>query len=248
MLNVKRAKLLTGGLGSPSKMPGLSYGLPAAGAKWVPAVCAALGLPVPPSYGCPVGALLAEVEGTVCFGCYADERGMYKLSNPRQAQVRRLCSLYPGDTTIARPHYQWEEAMAFLINRAHALGVAKLKPEFDYFRWHDSGDLLGMWHLLMIIRVCKLTPDVNHWIPTREAQLIKAFASSPTPTPKNLTIRLSATKVDGPPPKAFRYTSTVDRNAKPIGYPCPAPEQGNECGECRECWHKRKRNVSYHYH
>ncbi len=233
MLNVKRAKMLTGGLGSPSKMPGLSYGLPAAGAKWVPDVCAALGLPVPPTYGCPVGALLAEVEGTVCYGCYADGRGMYKLNVVHEAQVRRLLSLYP-DTTVARPHYQWEEAMAYLINRSKE----------PYFRWHDSGDLLGMWHLLMIIRVCRLTPIIRHWIPTREAQLV---ATAPK-LPKNLTIRVSATKVDSPPPKAFRYTSTVDRNEPPHGYHCPAPEQGNSCGECRECWHKRKLNVSYHYH
>ena len=228
MLNVKRAKLLTGGLGSPSKMPGLSYGLPAAGAKWVPAVCAELGLPVPPSYGCPVGALLAEVEGTVCYGCYADGRGMYKLSNPRQAQVRRLCSLY------GLPRTSWVEAMAFLIGRSKE----------PYFRWHDSGDLLGGWHLNLIIAVALLTPHIRHWLPTREAKLISTY----TVLPKNLTIRVSATKVDGPPPKAFRYTSTVDRNEPPHGYHCPAPEQGNSCGECRECWHKRKRNVSYHYH
>ncbi len=243
MLNVKRAKLLTGGLGSPSKMPGLSYGLPAAGAKWVPAVCAELGLPVPPSYGCPVGALLAEVEGTVCYGCYADGRGMYKLSNPRQAQVRRLIAVHEAHAWIGSyiqgvtfEDVPWILAMAFLINRSKE----------PYFRWHDSGDILALWHLALIVAVCLRTPTINHWIPTREAKLIASVDQ--VWIPKNLTIRVSATKVDGPPPKAFRYTSTVDRNEPPHGYHCPAPEQGNSCGECRECWHKRKRNVSYHYH
>ncbi len=240
MLNVKRAKLLTGGLGSPSKMPGLSYGLPAAGAKWVPAVCAELGLPVPPSYGCPVGALLAEVAGTVCHGCYADERGMYKLSNPKGAQVRRLLSVHQGrrDTQSGQPMHlvPWVQAMALLINRSKE----------PYFRWHDSGDLLGEWHLGLIVAVCLRTPKIKHWLPTREAKLISSI--DPVWIPKNLTIRLSATKVDAQPPKAHRYTSTVDRNAPPVGFSCPAPTQGNVCGECRECWHKRKRNVSYHYH
>ena len=239
MLNVKRAKQLTGGLGSPSKMPGLSYGLPAAGAKWVPAVCAELGLPVPPSYGCPVGALLADVKGTVCHGCYADERGMYKLSNPKGAQVRRLLSLYGKHLLFNAdnpPNMEWVWAMAFLINRSKE----------PYFRWHDSGDLLGAWHLALIVAVCIRTPTIKHWLPTREAKLIASVDQAWIP--KNLTIRVSATKVDFPPPKAFRYTSTVDRNAPPVGYSCPAPTQGNQCGECRECWHKRKRNVSYHYH
>ena len=236
MLNVKRAKLLTGGLGSPSKMPGLSYGLPAAGAKWVPAICAELGLPVPPTYGCPVGALLAEVPGTVCHGCYADERGMYKLSNPKGAQVRRLCSLYTNNEWKIPHWHLWIEAMAFLINRSKE----------PYFRWHDSGDLLGAWHLGLIVAVCIRTPTFKHWLPTRESKLIAS--TDPVWIPKNLTIRVSATKVDAQPPKAHRYTSTVDRNAPPVGYSCPAPTQGNQCGECRECWHKRKRNVSYHYH
>jgi hypothetical protein len=241
MLNVKRAKLLTGGLGSPSKMPGLSYGLPAAGAQWVPAVCADLGLPVPPTYGCVVGALLADIQGTVCSGCYADERGMYKLSNPRQAQVRRLTTLYASTewdiTQRIRQHdSSWTMAMAYLIDRSKE----------PYFRWHDSGDLLGVWHLYMITEVCRATPRIHHWLPTREAKVV---ASVPRLViPKNLTIRLSATKVDAPPPKATRYTSTVDHRKPTHGYQCPAPTQGNECGPCRECWHKRKRNVSYHLH
>lgn len=248
MLNVKRAKELTGGLGSPSKMPGLSYGLPAADARWVPQMCADLGLPVPPSYGCPVGAKLAGIKGTVCYGCYADNRGMYKLSNPKGAQVRRLCSLwkYKDDPFI------WEKAMAFLINRSWEAPTAK-KGAVPYFRWHDSGDLLGRWHLSMICKVARKTPKIRHWLPTRETKLIAAFTVANIP--KNLTIRISASRVDALPPFSVithsdvpLYTSTVDRYAKPFGFPCPAPAQGNECGSCRECWHKRKRNVSYHYH
>ena len=36
---VKEAKQIIGSLGNPSKMPGLSYGLPAAKASWVPQYC-----------------------------------------------------------------------------------------------------------------------------------------------------------------------------------------------------------------
>ena len=236
-MNVKRANMLTGGLGSPSKMPGKSYGLPAAAAEWVPSVCQQLGLPVPPTYGCPVGAKLAAVKGTVCHGCYADQRGFYQFSNAQAAQVRRLCSLFPADTTVARPHYEWEEAMAFLINR----------QKEPYFRWHDSGDLLGMWHLIKIVEVCKRTPKIRHWLPTREKRIVNNLGS--LIIPRNLIIRLSATKVDGNPPQTTDIlTSTVHRHKPAIGFACPAPTQGNQCGGCRQCWHREKKNVSYHYH
>lgn len=126
--------------------------------------------------------------------------------------------------------------MAFLIER--------LKE--PYFRWHDSGDVLGAWHLHMICEVCRMTPLIKHWLPTREAKLLSSFPS--LAIPRNLTVRVSATKVDGPPPLSYPFTSTVDRHRKPIGYHCPAPEQEGKCGPCRACWGKRIRNVSYHYH
>ena len=57
-------------------------------------------------------------------------------------------------------HSRWAEVMAFLIEQNSC----------GYFRWHDSGDLQGQQHLDQIIEVCRLTPDVKHWLPTREIQ------------------------------------------------------------------------------
>lgn len=58
-----------GGLSKPSKMPGLSYGIPAA--------------------ECKVGAILRKRRNTVCGTCYAF-KGMYVFRNVRTAQYRRL--------------------------------------------------------------------------------------------------------------------------------------------------------------
>ena len=81
----KEARLITGGLSKPSKMPGPAYNLPAT--------------------ACITGAKLAKVPGTVCYGCYA-LKGRYRFRNVRLALARRLESL---------GHPQWVTAMTILI-------------------------------------------------------------------------------------------------------------------------------------
>lgn len=228
---IKRAEQIAGTLGDPSKMPGRAYGLPAASAPWVPAYCEADGLPVPPSYGCPTGALMARVRGTTCSACYADERGRYGASSVKKGQTRRVVGVH---------HPQWVDAMVLLITR-------KVDPREPYFRWHDSGDLLGLWHLRRIVEVAQRCPWVSFWLPTREAKVVDQYLEEHGDFPRNLVVRVSATKVDGKPPR-FTNTSTVHDKAKPVGHACPAPQQGNKCASCRACWSRDVRNVSYHLH
>jgi hypothetical protein len=99
-----------------------------------------------------------------------------------------------------------------------------------YFRWHDSGDVQNLDHLNKIYEVCKLTPDVKHWMPTREAWVKDHLDSCPD----NLIIRLSAPMVDQAAPESWPHTSTVVTS----GRTCPAPDQGNQCKDCRACWDK----------
>ena len=110
----------------------------------------------------------------------------------------------------------------------------------QYFRWMDSGDLQGETHFRNIITIAKATPDIGHWLPTREAETVRACAEE---IPENLTVRLSATMVDGKPPK-WQTTSTVVTE----GETCPAPQNGNACGECRKCWDRKVKNVAYQLH
>jgi len=182
--------------------------------------CRSYGLP---AAECSVGQELAKVEGSVCSGCYA-MKGQYRFSSVQAAQYTRLESLND---------LRWVEAMVTLIKGAH------------YFRWHDSGDIQGQAHLEKIFQVCRRCPDTKFWMPTREAKLIRQNNGR---IPGNLTIRVSATMVDGTPSKAFNNTSTVHFEEKAVGFSCPAPKQGGECGDCRRCWSKRTKNVSYAYH
>lgn len=180
-----------------------------------------------PSYGlpaceCPTGMILAEVEGSTCNGCYA-LKGRCAMPNSVNAQYRRMESLTNED---------WVAAMVFLI------------LPLEVFRWHDTGDLLGQWHLDLIIAVCEATPKVKHWLPTREYRLIKDNLHR---IPDNLVVRVSAPMVDGAAP-SFKNTSTVHRDLPAIGTACPAIDNGGKCGDCRMCWDKRRRNISYNYH
>jgi len=201
-MNTQEAWKLVGGLSRPSKMPGWSYGLPAA--------------------ECKTGQLLVDVVGSTCEGCYAT-KGCYVFPVVQAAQYRRLES-------IVKP--EWVDAMALLINSK--------RP--DVFRWHDSGDVQDEAHLYKIFEVCELSPEKRHWLPTREAWTNKYLDQAPG----NLTIRFSMPMVDQEPAGSWLNTSTVVTTAG--GRTCPAPDQGNVCGDCRACWDPSVKNVAYGKH
>ena len=173
-----------------------------------------------PASSCQTGQKLARCPGTPCHGCYA-LKGMYRFPNVQAALARRLEAL---------AHPAWVQAMTALI------------AGHEYFRWHDSGDLQSSWHLKQIFEVCNNTPDTSHWLPTREARYLPLNHDS---IPKNLTIRMSSHKVNQGPVKSWPWTSCVVNT----GYhTCPAPYQGNECQNCRQCWDRDIPTVSYGKH
>ena len=111
-----------------------------------------------------------------------------------------------------------------------------------FFRWHDSGDVQNLDHLRRIYAVCKLTPDVQHWMPTREAWTKDYIVEAPD----NLVVRFSIPMVDQAAIDSWPNTSTV--STKKIDVTCPAPLQGNQCKDCRACWDKSVSNVCYGEH
>ena len=62
---------------------------------------------------------------------------------------------------------------------------------------------------------------------------------------KNLIIRMSSHMIDQAAVKFWPWTSTVTSKG---GASCPAPTQGNTCGDCRACWNRGSSNVSYGKH
>jgi hypothetical protein len=117
-----------------------------------------------------------------------------------------------------------------------------------YFRWHDAGDIQSIKHFKNIVEVANKTPAITHWIPTREHKIINDFIKARNTIPDNLIVRISATNIDGKPPKNASHTSTVHSKSKAIGFECKAPSQGGSCLDCRACWDTNIKNVSYKQH
>jgi len=174
-----------------------------------------------PAKECKTGSKLREIENSTCHKCYA-LKGCYVFKVVQEAQYKRLAS-------IRSP--QWTMAMVHLIS----------SKKSKFFRWHDSGDVQDLKHLAKIYKVARLTPDVQHWMPTREAWVKPYLARAP----KNLLIRFSMPMVDQPAAASWPHTSTVVSGQ---GRTCPAPDQNNACGSCRACWDPSVKNVAYGKH
>ena len=173
-----------------------------------------------PAHECKTGTKLRAIPNSVCANCYAYERGRYRFQNVKDAQYKRFRAL---------THPLWVEAMAAQIN----------SKKVKYFRWHDSGDVQNLDHLNKIYEVCRLSPDVKHWMPTREAWVKDHLDSKPA----NLVIRFS-------PPMIGQENTTWPNSSMVVlkDASCPAPSQGGKCGDCRQCWDPSVKVVSYGKH
>jgi hypothetical protein len=197
-MKVKIAKQITGSLTRTSKMPGLSYSLPA--------------------WECKTGSKLRKVKGSVCSACYALKGNYTRYKAIKAAQYDRLEKI---------KNSLWVAAMVVQVKRQ------------KYFRWHDAGDVQDLEHLKKIYSVCKLTPEVKHWMPTREAWIKNHLDSKPS----NLVIRFS-------PPMIGQRNDSWPNSSMVVetGASCPAPSQGGKCGSCRQCWDSNIKVVSYGKH
>ena len=197
-MKVTEAKQITGSLTRTSKMPGLSYSLPA--------------------WECKTGSKLRKVKGSVCSACYALKGNYTRYKAIKAAQYDRLEKI---------KNSLWVAAMVVQVKRQ------------KYFRWHDAGDVQDLEHLKKIYSVCKLTPEVKHWMPTREAWIKNHLASKPS----NLVIRFS-------PPMIGQRNDSWPNSSMVVetGASCPAPSQGGKCGSCRQCWDSNIKVVSYGKH
>lgn len=173
---------------------------------------------------------MRNVEGSICSICYA-LKGRYNFPNVFNALETRYSKL-------RNPN--WVQAMVAAITNTERSG---------FFRWHDSGDLQGVWHLRNIVAVAKATPHIRHWLPTREYAMVREYVQAGGVIPSNLTVRFSALMVDGPAPEhAAKAIGVQVSGASDSAFTCPAPKQGNKCGSCRACWDRSTFNVTYKTH
>ena len=188
---------------------------------------------------CLVGAKLAKVEGSVCSRCYA-----LKLQKLRPSVDQGWTANYEKATRMIDANPEgWVKACVFQINRIAA------KTGVPNHRWFDSGDLQSVAMLAAICAVAEATPEIAHWLPTREAKIVKDYLKQGGTIPSNLVVRVSSTMIGDAPLSGHANTSTVHRKGdEPAGHVCPASQQGGNCGDCRACWSPAVKNVSYPLH
>lgn len=183
-----------------------------------------------PASRCITGGKLRKVANTICSVCYA-MKGRYVFDNVLNAMEKRFQSLFNS---------AWEDAIVFLIGK---------KEKSGFFRWHDSGDLQGTWHLQKIVNVALRLPAIKFWLPTREISIVSDWVNAGNKIPDNLTIRLSAFMLDGQPPiAAANRLGLCVSGASDTDWNCPSSKQDGKCGDCRNCWNKEIFQVNYKKH
>ncbi len=175
-----------------------------------------------PATRCRIGSVLARQEGTTCGDCYA-LKGSFRFKGVRDVLEGNYERLFnPLWTPAMAAQWRW-------------LGE-------DRARLFLAGDIQGVNHLLNIIRMCNAVPGTVFWMPSREVATILTVKRMLVETclewPTNLIDRVSASLVDGPPPRGFVYTSTVVTKATPDT--CPSSIRGGSCADngCTRCWHE----------
>ena len=193
-----------------------------------------------PAWECKTGSKLAEIEGTVCYGCYAN-KNRYTFGIVKNANTARFAQLQDLQT--------WKNAF---ISQLRAKYKSLRDKNKAYFRWHTSGDIQSLEHLVAINEIAKALPDIKFWLPTKEFGMVRQFQAIYGEFAENLNVRLSMFKIDQVPSKAMGLPTSTCISSKESftadhGKVCPASETG-KCGDCRDCWNKNVDNVAYLYH
>jgi hypothetical protein len=199
-----------------------------------------------PARACKVGSALAKVPGSVCATCYANRPGsQYAQAGVQNAQEKRLKALQDP---------LWVDAMVRSLSGLHLND-----PSRRVHRWHDSGDLQGVWHLTKIVDVARALPGWRFWLPTREYGIVISWLQEHgrDALPANLVIRLSAPMVGSIGHVAtlavkwdLCWSGVSESHGQPLpgSAECQAYRHGNECGSCRSCWDPSVRGVTYGWH
>lgn len=185
-----------------------------------------------PAEHCKVGSKLRQVKGSVCASCYA-RKGRYRFPNVADAMEKRY-RIMLSDMDC------WAGRMAALLER-------KARGQAQYFRWHDSGDLIDQDHLDALLWIAKQLPHIEFWLPTKEYGLVNRNVSAILAVP-NLVVRVSAPSVGTALPPGLLPTSSVGMGPGET-FMCPAIRYNEgKCGDCRACWKPVYRNVDYPLH
>lgn len=135
----------------------------------------------------------------------------------------------------------WVEAMVSKIGKA------------KYFRWFDSGDVYDIKLAHKIYTVMGLTPNCQHWLPTRmyKDNTFKHILNRINELP-NAVARFSSDSIHGEIIEGD-VTSTIIQSAEDFEPAkgeslCRAYTRKGKCASCRACWSKDIKVIKYALH
>jgi hypothetical protein len=163
----------------------------------------------------------------VCQGCYATQ-GFYHM--PDAIKLRKN----------NKEDWQSDDWVARMV-----AALVKQKK----FRWFDSGDIYSVDLAWKIYDVCRQTPHVKHWLPTRMhkfdkySNVLGALDCLP-----NVVVRLSADNVEEQIAGATTSMVIKSHEHRQGVHVCPSSLQAGKCGTCTACWSKDVKVVAYVAH
>jgi len=240
-----------GGLSNPSKMPCLSWSIPAE--------------------TCKLGSLLHRNPNSVCSTCYA-LKGCYTFKSTVEAMQRRFNVLmrHERDGTWGEWARHWQRIFDFRLQQTNnALSKGKDTPMDDgrFWRWHDSGDIQSAEHFKSLCRIAHMCPDVFFWLPTKEAGMVMDALDQGFTIPTNMNVRVSIPLKDKGASGSLLLLLARSAQISFAGchtdghhdgdafsldgddaFECDAYLKDGACKSCRDCWHPRNHLISYPEH
>lgn len=177
--------------------------------------------PLPALWACPGAVHGCDDEGNVstCDTCYARQGRQCMPSVAGNSGLR---------LAFVRSKLRTRSGRVFLADRL-VDSINATTPRGGYFRWFDSGDVMGYWMARVIENVILRTPHVKHWVPTRIWH-VKRMRDAMTVLRRinalpNAVVRPSALYVDSPAPRVSGLAEGTEVPTEP----------GNESAACRLC-------------
>lgn len=210
---------IIGGLSQTEKMPGFSWGVPAA--------------------ACKTGARLAKIPGSACSRCYA-RKGRYVFPLVRGANERRLSAW--------RAHRRnWQRFASAMAESIRALDSSGYFRFFDTGDIQDLDMLRAFIRVAELVPDRQFwLPTQEEKLVLRYVEQGGRFPRNLTIRLSSRSIGDTVEQRSAIADLLNLPSSSV--SADPDAITCPAPRQGNKCLTCRACWSPNVRHVVYRYH
>ena len=210
-------------------------------------------------------------------------KGCYTFKSTVEAMNRRFEILMRHERDGSWDEWveDWQRIFDFRLQQTRiALEKGKPTPKDDgrYWRWHDSGDLQSVEHFASLCRIAEMCPDVDFWLPTKEAGMVRKYLKGKPETaiPTNLCVRISVPLKDRAPEGSLLLLLAMSPQIAFAGchtdghhdggdfimdgydeespvwatmpQECDAYLKDGECADCRDCWDAYNIFVSYPEH